>query len=249
MEDLHWADPGTLQIIERLLSLERDVPLMILGTCRPSFQKAWLMHARATRILPKPISEAAVSGLIKAVLAGSDQADQLAALAIEKAEGNPLYAEEIAKFLLQRQASIDAGAPLSGDIVLPTNLQNMVMARFDKLGPACRKLLQAASAIGRRFDAEMAHGIVAGAAPFNPALLEEAVAAEVILPTRSGYQFKHALVQDAIYDTLLRGQRRDLHARIAQALEHRFSNRAEETAEALAYHFDEAEMPPRRCPI
>ncbi len=248
VEDLHWADPGTLQIIERLLSLESDVPLMILGTCRPGFQKGWLMHARATRILPKPISEAAVSGLIKAVLAGSDQADKLAALAIEKAEGNPLYAEEIAKFLLQRQASIDAGAPLSGDIVLPTNLQNMVMARFDKLGPACRKLLQAASAIGRRFDAEMAHGIVAGAAPFNPALLEEAVAAEVILPTRSGYQFKHALVQDAIYDTLLRGQRRELHAKIAQALEHRFSNRAEETAEALAYHFDEAEMPAKAVP-
>lgn len=248
VEDLHWADPGTLQIIERLLTLDTEVPLMILGTCRPSFQQAWLMHPRATRILPKPISEAAVSDLIKAVLTGSDQAEELAALAIEKAEGNPLYAEEIAKFLLQRQESIDAGAPLSGDLVLPTNLQNMVMARFDKLGPACRKLLQAASAIGRRFDGPMAHGIVEGATSFDPGLLQEAVAAEVILPTKTGYQFKHALVQDAIYDTLLRGQRRALHARIAQELEHRFSNRAEEVAEALAYHFDEAEMPVKAVP-
>ena len=248
VEDLHWADPGTLQIIERLLTLERDVPLMMLVTCRPNFQQTWLMHTRTTRILPKPISEAAVSDLIKAVMAGSDQAEKLAELAIKKAEGNPLYAEEIAKFLVQRQESVAAGALLSSEIVLPTNLQNMVMARFDKLGPACRKLLQAASAIGRRFDASVAHGIVAGNTPFNPDLLQDAVQAEVILLTKNGYQFKHALVQDAIYDTLLRGQRRELHALIANELEHRFSNRAEEAAEALAYHFDQAEMPMKAAP-
>ena len=248
VEDLHWADPGTLQIIERLLTLDNPMPLMIIGTCRPGFQHGWMMHSRAARILPKPISETAVAALIKAVMAGSDQAEKLAALATQKAEGNPLYAEEIAKFLVQRQKSAAGGAPFSDEIILPTNLQNMVMARFDKLAPACRKLLQAASAIGRRFDAAVAHGIVSGSAQFNPDLLQDAVEAEVILPTSSGYQFKHALVQDAIYDTLLRGQRRDLHAKIARELEQRFSNRAQESAEALAYHFDQAGMPAKAVP-
>lgn len=239
LEDLHWADPGSIQIIEMLLEHSDEMSLMILCTSRPVFQHVWFNTQRVTEIQPKPISKVAVASLIREVMAGSGQAEAMAKIAIEKADGNPLYAEEIAKFLLQRHSdgsTLDATA-------LPTNLQNLVMERFDKLSAPCRQMLQAASAIGRKFDAQVAAQIAKTDPPLEPETLDEAIAADLVTHADSGFQFKHALVQDAIYDTLLRGQRKALHSRIAAALEHRFSNRLDEAAESLAFHYDQADMP------
>ncbi len=245
-EDMHWSDPGTQQVVERLVQLDTDIPLMMVCTFRPSFQSPWNAHPRVTNIFPQPISEAGISSMIRETMAGLDHAEELAQKAIAKAEGNPLYAEEIARFLIQKQTNTGADSVVSEDIALPTNLQNMVMERFDKLGKPCRDILQAGATLGRRFDAQFACRIVDDDGIFDSSVLQEAVDVDLIrITSKSGthYQFKHALVQDAIYDTLLKSQRKSLHARIATKLEDRFANRLDEAAESLAFHFDQADMP------
>ncbi|MFT7596406.1 MAG: class 3 adenylate cyclase/tetratricopeptide (TPR) repeat protein, partial [Paracoccaceae bacterium] len=242
IEDLHWADPSTVQVLQTLIEEPRAWPLMLIGTFRPGFRQIWNTQSVTRHITPGPISEYAASTLIKEIMIGSDKADEMATLAIQKAEGNPLYAEEIAKFLMQQQAVPTASPGNGREVVLPTNLQNMVMERFDRLDSDCRKILQAASVIGRRFDAQIAAEAAQKHPPLRPELLAEAVSVDLIRPAETGYEFKHALVQDAIYDTLLRGQRKTLHAAIAAELQQRYSNRPEEAAESLAHHYDQAEM-------
>lgn len=248
IEDLHWADPATIQIIDRLVRLDQPIPLLIICTYRREFDPIWQMHPRTLSIDPKPLSEEGIASLIRQLLTGTSDSEAVAVanLVIEKADGNPLYAEEIAKLLLQRQQVNGPAAADDGTVVLPTNLQNMVMERFDRLPAECRKLLQAAAVIGRRFDCRLAGRIIAGSQSFHPAQLDEASRAELILPLGvSGmeYQFKHALVQDAIRDTLLQGQKRLLHERIAIELEERFADRLEEVSESLAHHFSLASIP------
>lgn len=244
IEDLHWADRGTVRVIDQLVRTDAHVPLMVLCTYRPTFDAPWQNFAGTHLIAPPPISEAGVSAIIQEIMSGSSRSAELATLAVEKADGNPLYAEEIAKFLMQQD-------DLSGTMVLPASLQNMVMERFDKLDGKSRAVLQAGSAIGRKFDACMAHRIAGDIGEFDTGTLEAAVIAEIILPSdqvADEFRFKHALVQDAIYDTLLATQRRGLHALVAQELENRFSNRPEEAAESLAWHFDAADMPRKAVP-
>jgi len=248
IEDLHWADPGTLLILQELVENNRALPLLLIGTCRPGFQSSWMDNTAVTHIKPQPISKDAVAALINEVMSGSSRASEMAALAVAKADGNPLYAEEIAKFLVQQQEDRSEGDDAGKDIILPTNLQNMVMDRFDKLGPECRLMLQAASAIGRRFDAQIAAEVAQKEPPLSTLLLSEAVDGDLIRPMRSGFEFKHALVQDAIYDTMLRVEREGLHARIADEIEHRHSNRPEEAAESLAHHCDKSNQPERAVP-
>lgn len=246
VEDLHWADPASIQIIDRLVRLNQPIPLLIICTCRPEFDPIWHMHPRASSIDPKPLSNEGIAALIHQRLSGTGDNEAVVNLVIEKADGNPLYAEEIAKLLLQRQQANGPAAADDGTVVLPTNLQNMVMERFDRLPADCRKLLQAAAVIGRRFDCRLAGQIMAGSSSFQPGQLEEASKAELILPLGvSGmeFQFKHALVQDAIRDTLLQGQKRLLHERIATELEERFADRLEEVSESLAHHFSHASIP------
>ena len=246
VEDLHWADPATLQIVDRLSGLDQMIPLMIICTNRPEFVPSWSGHPRTTTITPGPLSTEGVAALIRQRLSGAGDALAMADLVIEKADGNPLYAEEIVKLLVQRRQSEGAATGDESAVVLPTNLQNMVMERFDRLPKECRKLLQAAAVMGRRFDGQLAAGIVAAQAQFEPAQLEEATRAELVLPFGGSgmeYQFKHALVQDAIRDTLLQGQRRHLHERIGAELEARFADRLEEASESLAHHFTQAEIP------
>ncbi len=246
VEDLHWADPATIQIIDRLVRLDQPIPLMIICTYRPEFDPIWHMHPRASSIDPKPLSDEGIAALIRQRLSGTSDSEAVANLVIEKADGNPLYAEEIAKLLVQRQQANGTAAADDGTVVLPTNLQNMVMERFDRLPAECRKLLQAAAVIGRRFDCRLAGRIIAGSSSFQPAQLDEASRAELIMPLGGAgveYQFKHALVQDAIRDTLLQGQKRLLHERIATELEERFADRLEEVSESLAHHFSHASIP------
>lgn len=246
IEDLHWADPATNQIIDRLVRLDQSIPLMIICTYRPDYDPIWHSHPRASSIDPKPLSDQGIAALISQRLSGTNDSAAMANLVIEKADGNPLYAEEIAKLLLQRQQANGLAAADDGKVVLPTNLQNMVMERFDRLPAECRKLLQAAAVIGRRFDCRLAGRIIAGSSSFQPAQLDEAARAELILPLGTSgveYQFKHALVQDAIRDTLLKGQKRLLHERIATELEERFADRLEEVSESLAHHFSHASIP------
>lgn len=243
VEDLHWADSGTLEVIDQLIRTDDSIPLMIICSFRPHFRAAWDGLPNTTLIAPQPINSASVGALIREVLPRTDE--KMIALAIEKADGNPLYAEEIARFLSQRSSIGEA------DLVLPANVQNMVMDRFDKLDPGCRDLLQAASAIGRRFDARLAHGVIGGSGAFAPSQLAAAVEAGMIHTHGTEpdhYRFKHALVRDAIYFTLLGTPRRNLHGRIAKQLEQLFSNRIEEAAEILAYHFDAAQIPAKAVP-
>lgn len=246
IEDLHWVDPGSEQIIDRLASLERQIPLMMVCTSRPQYDPVWRSFDHTTTIDPRLLSDTGVSALILERLPEKFRTAGAAPLIIRKAEGNPLYAEEIAKFLLLKGEGEVTDAGLNGDALLPMNLQNMVLERFDKLPEAGRNLLQAASVMGRKFDGPLANRITNGDYPFDESSLTEALNAELILRVGemgTEFEFKHALVQDAIRETLLTAQKKALHAKIGDTMEDRYANQIEEVVDSLAYHFDHADSP------
>jgi predicted ATPase len=160
----------------------------------------------------------------------------------EKAEGNPLFAEEIVSFLTERELVHAKGGKLEFDpgavaAALPASVQSILSARVDRLSPKDRALLQAASVIGRRFDSELL-AVAAEETDIDNRLAS--IQALDLVHTDGGstdYVFKHALVRDALYESLLTERRQGLHARIAEEIEHRSGNRLAEVAEILAYHY------------
>ena len=173
--------------------------------------------------------------------------EALARQVIEKAEGNPLFAEEIVSFLIERDMLRTAGGTLDFDAsavttVLPASVQSLLTARVDRLAPRDRALLQAASVIGRRFGPELLAVAVGATGDINARLAAMQALDLVHLEDKSGnYIFKHALVRDALYQSVLSEARRALHLRIAAEIERRSGNRLAEVAEVLAHHYSQTD--------
>ena len=172
--------------------------------------------------------------------------EALTRVVIEKSEGNPLFAEEIANYLVEAGSLHADGEEVSydpdaGDTVLPVTLENLLMDRFDRLAEGPRAALEAASVIGPRFSADLV-SIVTGPDGNAAGHLVELERLELIRrePERGDYRFKHALVRDAIYDSLLTARREALHERAAETLENRHTDYRDEVADVLAHHWDQA---------
>src|SRR6516162_6581525 len=247
-EDLHWIDPTSREVLDLTVEKILDLPVLLVATYRPEFQPPWVGQSQVTVIALNRLGRGEGASLVHR-LAGNlgalppDIVDEI----VERTDGVPLFVEELTKAVVEAGADHGyasmAGVPPSS-LAVPATLHASLLGRLDRLGPSAKTVAQAGAAIGRDFSYEL----LAAAAPLAEPELQEAlrrlVEAGLVfqrgMPPAAEYLFKHALVQDTAYSTLLRGPRQALHRRIAEALEQRFPDFVETRPEILAHHYGEA---------
>jgi len=249
-EDVHWIDPTTRELLDRTIALAEHLPVLLIATFRPEFQPPWIGQPHVSVLALSRLGRRDGAALVRELIANAEAlpADIVAEI-VERSDGVPLFLEEVTKVVLEAAAGADAARstipPIPGArLKVPPTLQASLMARLDRLGAAAREVAQVGAAIGRDFS----HDLLLATAPRGAAETEEAlgrlVAAGLVfrrgIVPATEYQFKHALVQDTAYGSLLRGPRQALHARIAAALQARDKDIAERAPELIAHHLAEA---------
>jgi predicted ATPase len=235
-EDLHWADPTTLDVLRGLAERGALAPLFIVATARPEFRPPWSIRSHHGTISLAPLDRSQVRAMVTELSARHALPQEVIEDVAARTGGVPLFVEEVTRLLLERgeQGGIHA---------IPPTLQQSLTARLDRLGPA-REIAQIGAAIGRNFSYALLRS-VAGMedAPLQTAL-DRLAEADILLvqglPPESDYRFKHTLMQDAAYENLLKSRRQVLHQRVAEALRDRFALTAEAEPELLAHHFTQA---------
>ena len=229
-EDLHWADPTSLEVLDLLIDRVRSMPLLIVLTHRPEFGVRWSQHGHVAALNLSKLTRAQSAAMVVRLTRGKALPGNLHEQILTKTDGVPLFVEELTKSILESGELKDVGNryEYAGDgssITIPATLRDSLMARLDRY-IAVKQIAQLGAAIGREFSFEL----IAAVAPMAQGPLNEALArlTESGLAFRRGtppdatYTFKHALVQDAAYDSLLKSQRQVLHGRIARVIEERF---------------------------
>jgi class 3 adenylate cyclase len=239
-EDLHWADPTTLDVLRGIAERGALAPLYIVATTRPEFRPPWGMRSHHGTISLAPLDRAQVRDMVAELSARHALPRDVVEDVAARTGGVPLFVEEVTRLLLDR------GAQGGGIEAIPPTLQQSLMARLDRLGPA-REVAQIGSVIGRDFSYSLLRALAdMEEAPLQSAL-ERLADADVLLvqglPPEAEYRFKHALIQDAAYENLLKSRRQVLHRRVAEILRDQFAARAAAEPELLAHHFTQAAMP------
>jgi len=252
-EDVHWIDPTTRELLDRTIGVAERLPVLLIATFRTEFQPPWIGQPHVSVLALSRLGRRDGAALVRELLAKAEAlpADIVNEI-VERSDGVPLFLEEVTKVVLEAAAGADAARSTIASIPgarlkVPPTLQASLMARLDRLGAAAREVAQAGAAIGRDFS----HELLLAAAPRAPAETEEAlgrlVAAGLVfqrgVAPAADYRFKHALVQDTAYGSLLRGPRQVLHARIAAAMQARDKDIAERAPELIAHHLAEAGDP------
>ena len=247
-DDVHWADPTSLEVLTATLEQVQRLPVLLLITARPEFTPPWPGHAHVTAVSLTCLNQNDGAALIDRVTAGKKLPKDVINQILSRTDGVPLFVEELTKTVLEtgllqeRDDHYVLSSPLPS-MAIPTTLHASLMARLDRLAPV-RKVAQIGAVVGREFSYELL-STVAG---LPKEALEEALAqlvrSELVfcrgqLP-QAVYTFKHALVRDAAYSGLLRSRRAALHAMIADAFEQRFPEIVEAQPETLAHHLTEA---------
>ena len=247
VEDAHWVDPTSLEVFGRTVDQIKTLPVLLIVTFRPEFNAPWAGRSHVTSLALNRLGEREAAAIIARIVGNKDLPADVSAEIVERTDGIPLFVEEMTKAVLEAESEGEArrtaAAMPSPALAVPASLHASLMARLDRLGPA-KELAQIGAAIGREFS----HALLAAVArkPETEVLsaLDRLVAAELVfrqgVPPYAKYLFKHALVQDAAYGTLLREPRRGLHARIAETLEREFVDISEAQPELLARHCTEA---------
>ena len=238
LEDAHWIDPTTLELLSQTVPNICDHRLLMVLTHRPEWQAPFPKAPHITQLTLNPLSRTQVNDLVRG-LAGPGTDEELILQIVARTDGVPLFVEELTKSLLEAKETVSE---------VPESLQASLLARLDRLGPA-KEVAQVASAIGRDFNHELLARVIDRPPSELDAAVKQLVASELIfvrgtLPV-TRYTFKHALVQDAAYGTLLLKQRRHLHGRIASALEEVSPSIVETEPETMAYHLTEAGLDER----
>lgn len=247
LEDAHWADPTSLEAFGRTVDRIANLPVLLIVTFRPEFEAPWVGLPQVTTLALNRLGHRDVGSLIDHVVGNKPLPADIRKDITERTDGIPLFVEELTKAVLEAGGELEgmqtaASIPLPAHAV-PASLHASLMARLDRLGSA-KEVAQIGAAIGREFS----HALLASVARKPDAELASAldrlVQAGLLfrrgVPPQASYLFKHALVQDAAYGTLLREPRRALHARIAETIERQFAETAESRPEILAHHYTEA---------
>jgi AAA ATPase domain/Recombinase/Recombinase zinc beta ribbon domain len=246
-EDAHWADPTSLEAFGRAVDRIRTLGVLLIVTYRPEFEPPWIGRPHVTALTLNRLGEREIAATIDGVTGNKLPPASIRQDIIERTDGIPLFVEEMTKAVLEAEsedaARQTAAAVPSATLAVPASLHASLMARLDRLGGA-KEVAQIGAAIGREFSHALL-GAVAGKPEAELAsALDRLVAVGLLfrqgVPPHATYLFKHALVQDAAYGTLLRDPRRALHARIAETLESSFADIAENQPELLARHCTEA---------
>lgn len=247
VDDAHWIDPTSRELLDLLVGRIRSWPVMLLVTARHEFQPAWRFENHATVIELKPIAAGEAEELVRCVPGGGHLPDHVVSGIAERADGVPLYLEELTKAVVAGGAGGDSRGDGRNPLVIPQTLHASLLSRLDRLGGA-REVASVAAALGRRFTfallgAVMPHRAEADLRAALGTLLEAELLVQIEPEALDGFTFRHALIQDAAYGTLLRNERRGLHARIARAIESGFPDRVAAEPEVVADHFSKADLP------
>jgi class 3 adenylate cyclase/predicted ATPase len=254
-EDLHWVDPTTLGFIDQLVRKIGEAPVMVLVTGRPEFTSPWVKLPHALTVELSLLQRDDRSSIVKYYARGKLLPPEILEHILQKSDGIPLFVEELAKAmmdsdLLKEQVDRYVLTGPMGAFAVPSTLRDSLLARLDRLS-VVKEVAQVAATIGREFSYERLSALLPMASTELQVTLNRLTDAGLIhsrgTPPDAVYTFKHALIQDAAYATLLRARRQSLHAKIAQILE-ADSAAAKREPELLAHHMTEAGLPAKAIP-
>lgn len=246
-EDLHWADPTTLELLGLYIDQSPTVSILNVMTYRPEFSPPWPMRSHMTLITLDRLERAEVKAMIAHQAGNKSVPSEVVEHIIAKADGVPLYVEELTKSILEsdylhEEADRYVLAGSLSEVSIPATLQDSLMARLDRL-PNLREVAQWGAVLGREFAYEMLQHLAPMEPPVLQTGLEQLVRNELLYqrgrPPRSRYIFKHALIQDAAYQSLLKRTRQQYHLQVGKLLEARFLETVEAHPELLAHHYTE----------
>jgi class 3 adenylate cyclase/tetratricopeptide (TPR) repeat protein len=247
-EDVHWIDPTSLEALGRIMDRIKGLPTLLIVTFRPEFDAPWVGQSYVTSLTLNRLGEREAAAIV-AHLAGDKgllAADVIAEI-VERTDGIPLFVEEMTKAVLEAERGGEArrtvAAVPSPALAVPPSLHASLMARLDRLGSA-KEAAQIGAAIGREFSYALLAAVVGKPEEELHSGFDRLIDAGLLfqqgVPPYATFRFKHALIQDAAYGTLLREGRRDLHARIAKTLKEHFTHIRETQPETLAHHYSKA---------
>lgn len=257
VEDVHWSDASTLEFLDLLIEQTPLVPLLVVLTCRPTFEPPWSFRTEMTPIALSRLNRRQVEALVAYVSRGQPLVPAIWEQIVDKSDGVPLFAEELTWMVVESEHVAPSGVAnghVDGDatLLIPSTLQDLLTARLDRQGPG-KEVMQWASVLGRSFSYEMLQAV----SPFDETVLQETlnqlVQAELLFPHRARpestlYRFKHALIQEAAYASLLRLRRQAMQQRVAEVLEANFPDLVASQPEWLAHHYTEAGLNEQAIP-
>ena len=249
-EDVHWADPSTLELLGMLVAQSPTVPMLHVLAFRPDFVPPWLPRSHVTPLTLNRLDHPQVEALIRHLAGGKALPAEVVQHIVARTDGVPLFVEELTKTVLESGLVREEGpayartGPLAS-VPIPATLHDTLLARLDRL-PAAKAVAQLGAVLGREF----AYALIQALAPLDEATLqarlEQLVAAELLYqrgrPPRATYRFKHALIQDTAYASLLKSTRQQMHQRMAQALEAQFPEIMAAQPELVAQYYTEASL-------
>ena len=258
VEDLHWIDASTRELLGMLLERSVEVPMLVVLTFRPEFVPTWALHGQISMIALNKLTPPQVVTVAQGITGGKTLPARIIEEIVHRTDGVPLFVEELTKAILasglieERDGALQFSSGHSTQLEVPATLRDSLTARLDRLG-AAKAVAQLASVLGRAFD----YPVLRSVCELPEAELEEQLAAlnhaDIIqqsgVPPRAHYVFKHALIQEAAYDTLLKSVRQQHHRRIADSYVERFPDVAQSQPELVAHHYSRALMPAAAVPF
>ena len=256
LEDLHWSDPTTLELLDLVIGHTPAASLFLLLTCRQTFQPSWQHRSYLTEVTVNRLSREQMTRMAAHVAGGKPLPTEVLQQIVEKTDGVPLFVEEMVKALLESGylQEVEGRYELGGALpsfAIPATLQDSLMARLDRLVSA-KGIAQLGAVMGRQFSYELLEAVSHLDTLTLQRELGRLVEAELLyqrgLPPQASYLFKHALIQDAAYQSLLKSTRQQYHQRIAEVLEAQFAEIAETQPELVAHHYTEAGFTEKAVP-
>jgi class 3 adenylate cyclase/tetratricopeptide (TPR) repeat protein len=256
IEDMHWADPSTLELLGPLLDQVATMRLLLILTYRPEFDLPWSSRSHFATITLNRLPGAQAETIVRSVTGEKLLPPEVLDQVISKTDGVPLFVEELTKMVLEsdllqeREGRYELTGPLP-PLAIPSTLQDSLMARLDRLG-SVREVAQLAATIGRDFSYDLLRAISPLDESTLPDAMAELVEAEVLyqrgLIPQARYFFKHALIRDAAYESLLKSKRQQVHSRIARVLEQQFPEIVQTRPELIGHHYSQAGLAAQAIP-
>jgi class 3 adenylate cyclase/predicted ATPase len=248
-EDAHWIDPTSRELLDLTFDRVRQLPVLLVVTFRPEFQHAWIGQPQVTMLALNQLDGSDTAVLVERLAGNAGLTREIVDEIVERADGVPLFVEELTKAVLEsgrrdNQVAAVLSASPSPALSIPATLHASLIARLDRLGHVAKEIGQIGAVLGREFGYDLVEQVAGRPAVELRAGLDRLAEAGLLfcrgVAPQSSYLFKHALVQDAAYGTLLRARRQELHARVVTALEQRFPDLVERRPELLAHHLTAA---------
>src|SRR5262252_3387363 len=249
-EDAHWADATSLELLDLTVERVRQLPVLALFTFRPDFEPPWVGLPNVSTLSLGRLERSNVESIVARVTGGRPLPAEVTEQIVVKTDGNPLFVEELTKAVLEAGILVEdaEGYRLDGPLpplAIPETLQDSLMARLDRLAPV-REIAQIGAAIGREFSYSLMRALMGRDESALKHALAQLEQAELVFrrsePPEAVYSFKHALVRDAAYESLLKSRRQQLHGQIARALEQSFADIVASQPEIVAHHFTAADL-------